>query len=485
MANVADFATGAQDILTNIDFTSMTPIQCYQLHSTNDVINILHGYYYLETSLYAAAPDGMQALPCITYIIKDGTQLRLYQELMYYDGNIQDDISDAFIGPITRYYRTNSSSQAWTEWEEIKNSLEPAGDSDTPIYINADGEAVPCSSLKGYLPLTAGEDYKLTGPLGLDGVMYGSTLPESGFEGQLFFLEDNETGLPIGGTAGQVLIKNSSADGDAYWSDVVALPEGGKAGQALIKNSTSDGDASWKDIVALPKGGSTGQIIVKNSATEGDASWQDFPELNYIPMNPDGIELYPASATAGHGGYIDFHYNGNSADHTSRIIESAEGVLQINGNTTVTMNGILTATKVYGAVYNDYAEFRDQKEFIEPGYCVASTDNGQIYKTTEKFQACDGIVSDTFGFAIGETDKCKTPLAVAGRVLAYYEGNREDYHSGDTVCAGPNGKICKMTREEIREWPDRIIGIVSEIPNYDTWGSNNIQVNNRIWIKVK
>jgi hypothetical protein len=30
---------------------------------------------------------------------------------------------------------------------------------------------------------------------------------------------------------------------------------GGTAGQALIKNSAADGDASWKDIVALPKGG--------------------------------------------------------------------------------------------------------------------------------------------------------------------------------------------------------------------------------------
>jgi hypothetical protein len=29
------------------------------------------------------------------------------------------------------------------------------------------------------------------------------------------------------------------------------------------------------------------------------------------------------------------------------------------------------------------------------------------------------IISDTFGFAIGESDVCKTPTAAAGRVLAY------------------------------------------------------------------
>jgi hypothetical protein len=96
---------------------------------------------------------------------------------------------------------------------------------------------------------------------------------------------------------------------------------------------------------------------------------------------------------------------------------------------------------------------------------------------------CDGIVSDTFGFAIGQTDTYQTPLAVAGRVLAYCEGNRYEYHAGDTVCAGPEGKVCKMTREEIKEYPDRIVGTVSEIPEYEKW--NGKKVDNRIWIKVK
>ena len=138
-----------------------------------------------------------------------------------------------------------------------------------------------------------------------------------------------------------------------------------------------------------------------------------------------------------------------------------------------------------GAAWNDYAEFRDQITTVEPGYCVASTNDGKVYKTTEKLQACDGIVSDTYGFAIGRSDTYQTPLAVSGRVLAYCEGNRYDYQAGDTVCAGPEGKVCKMTREEIKEWPDRIIGIVSEIPEYEVWGTGNTKVNGRIWIKVK
>lgn len=150
--------------------------------------------------------------------------------------------------------------------------------------------------------------------------------------------------------------------------------------------------------------------------------------------------------------------------HTGVYVDHATGVLM-------------------GAAWNDYAEYRDQWENIEPGYCVSSSDNGKVFKTMEKLAPCDGIVSDTFGYAIGKTDQYQTPLAVAGRVLAYCEGDRADYHAGDTVCAGPNGKICKMTREEIKEYPDRIIGVVSEIPEYEEW--NDKKVNNRIWIKVK
>ena len=42
-----------------------------------------------------------------------------------------------------------------------------------------------------------------------------------------------------------------------------------------------------------------------------------------------------------------------------------------------------------------------------------------------------------------------------------------------------------MTREEIKEYPDRIVGIVSEIPDYEIWGTGNVEVTGRIWIKIK
>ena len=139
---------------------------------------------------------------------------------------------------------------------------------------------------------------------------------------------------------------------------------------------------------------------------------------------------------------------------------------------------------LYGAVWNDYAEYRDQNEPLTAGHITYCDDDGKLKYTTERLQKFEGVVSDTFGFAIGETDECKTPLAVSGRALVYCDPE-DHFHSGDCVCAGPDGKAYRMTREEIAMYPDRIVGVVSEIPTYEHWGTGNVEVNGRIWIKVK
>ena len=157
--------------------------------------------------------------------------------------------------------------------------------------------------------------------------------------------------------------------------------------------------------------------------------------------------------------------------------------INVSGGNTSTQ-GIITGNKVRGAVFNDYAEYRESN-ILEAGYCVIETGKGNLIKSTERLQLGANIISDTFGFSIGETETAKTPIAVCGRVLAYPFEDVTLYTPGAAVCSGPDGKISLMTREEIKEWPDAIVGYVSEIPNYETWGSENINVNGRIWIKIK
>lgn len=57
--------------------------------------------------------------------------------------------------------------------------------------------------------------------------------------------------------------------------------------------------------------------------------------------NPSYIEF---TSTVGHGGYIDFHYNGSSNDYTSRIIEATSGTLSVNGAEIETNGATFTAT---------------------------------------------------------------------------------------------------------------------------------------------
>lgn len=149
-----------------------------------------------------------------------------------------------------------------------------------------------------------------------------------------------------------------------------------------------------------------------------------------------------------------------------------------------TQKGWIEGDLVTGAVWNDYAEYR-KAESIEPGRVVVESADGEMKLSTERLQPGAEIISDTFGFAIGETDEYKTPIAATGRVLAYPNEDRYSYPLGCAVCSGPNGTVSQMTREEIREYPERIIGTVSEIPEYKTWGTGNVEVNGRIWIRVK
>ena len=178
----------------------------------------------------------------------------------------------------------------------------------------------------------------------------------------------------------------------------------------------------------------------------------------------------------------------NAASNGSYATSLSLGV-QKNASTEYTAtlsasDGTWNATKVTGAVWNDYAEYRTA-ETIEPGRVVREDKDGVMKITTERLMPACEITSDTFGFAIGETDACKTPIAVAGRVLVYTDKDRYSFQLGDAVCSGPNGTVSRMIREEIREYPERIIGTVSEIPEYETWGTGNVEVNGRIWIKVR
>lgn len=75
-------------------------------------------------------------------------------------------------------------------------------------------------------------------------------------------------------------------------------------------------------------------------------------------ISPAAIELFPG-ASAGNGGYIDFHYNNSSADYTSRFIESPSGKVKLNGNTIFTTANIIALLNVNVTFENGIATYEN------------------------------------------------------------------------------------------------------------------------------
>ena len=200
-----------------------------------------------------------------------------------------------------------------------------------------------------------------------------------------------------------------------------------------------------------------------------------------------GTTLPTSGCTTG-----DLYFTPPIGDASSMVINSTTDKIYITGikaagDTTLYYNSDVYAqgSVLYGAAWNDYAEYRESFE-VNPGRVIIELGNGRLIRSTERLQPGAEIVSDTYGFVIGKGNpRCSTPVAVCGRVLAYTYEDRHTFAAGDAVCSGPNGTVSKMTREEIKEYPDRIIGTVSEIPEYETWGANNIKVHDRIWIRLR
>jgi hypothetical protein len=208
--------------------------------------------------------------------------------------------------------------------------------------------------------------------------------------------------------------------------------------------------------------------------------------------------MYDQTANGAPGTYLSVVGFGNGAGGHIEIAG------QWTGNSNLWMRGLrdccddwyswnriwCQGNSVTGAVWNDYAECR-QSDCNEPGRVVFEKGDDTLTKTEKRLQHFAGVISDTWGFSQGETDKAKTNIAVAGRVLVYTYQDRNNYKPGDCVCAAPNGTIDIMTREEIIKFPDRIVGTVSCVPDYEEWGGGKnadrdpVKVNDRIWIKVK
>lgn len=167
----------------------------------------------------------------------------------------------------------------------------------------------------------------------------------------------------------------------------------------------------------------------------------------------------------------------------AKLVMNKQG-LTIYGDTATT--GVIATT----LASNDYAENRSvcssDINNAKPGlvFTECEEENDTIRLTNDRLEPIPMVCSDTYGLLIGQRKENSIPVAISGRVLVYSYEDRKSYKLGDAVCSAPDGKISKMTREEIKEYPDRILGYVSCIPEYTKW-DNGVEVDNRIWIRLK
>ena len=273
---------------------------------------------------------------------------------------------------------------------------------------------------------------------------------------------------------GQLYINNNTQSGTSFYRIVY---ESGTWGIGISGNAATATTASTANTLGINATANLSnclQYIQQSSQTSGNdlpaASWHHVLKMNHGTGDTQYKRLMA----------FDFW--------NAKTVKTA--VAAGDGKVGTWYKFWLEGDAVTSAVWNDYAECREA-DTVEAGYVLCETGNDSLVKTVERLQHFAGVSSDTWGFSQGETEKAKTPIAVAGRVLVYPYQDRNNYKPGDCVCAAPGGNVDIMTREEIINYPDRIVGTVSCVPKYDTWGGGEnadrepVKVNGRIWIKVR
>lgn len=169
-----------------------------------------------------------------------------------------------------------------------------------------------------------------------------------------------------------------------------------------------------------------------------------------------------------------------AGDTTVTIVDT----LTVNGTGTSSFAGNITAAKVYGAVWNDIADYleTDNEVKVEFGKVYVRTKQGE---TRQSVKPCEkgiiGIASDTYGMSVGKKGKGKKeiPIALAGIVLAYCD---KAYEPGTPLTASRNGKVTKMYWWEKLLFPERIVATYYKPERAKKW--NGVVVNGRHWVKI-
>ena len=125
--------------------------------------------------------------------------------------------------------------------------------------------------------------------------------------------------------------------------------------------------------------------------------------------------------------------------------------LSVKGNASI--DGNLTANRVFNAVFMDIAEAYIPGEELEPGDIVEIREDNQVYKCKEFSLSVVGVVSDQYAVCYGATEKelqegTKVAVGLIGKVPVKVVGT---VYPGDRILAGENGVGYVISKEEYSE----------------------------------
>lgn len=132
-------------------------------------------------------------------------------------------------------------------------------------------------------------------------------------------------------------------------------------------------------------------------------------------------------------------------------------------------DGYFYATRVYNAVYNDYAECFKAAEYENiPKNRIVELKNNKVYIASPESNAVIGVVSDSYGYMLyGSEEEIKSglkiPVGMAGTLFVDSEDNVDVININKFVCSGIDGKARVINFGEAYKYEGCIVGKIIDI----------------------
>ena len=201
-----------------------------------------------------------------------------------------------------------------------------------------------------------------------------------------------------------------------------------------------------------------------------------------VPYDYDFWQYSSVSRVSGYTGNLDknFWYSGDGnpdGKERNRALKNDPPT----ETTRLNYNGYFYATKVFNAVYNDYAEYFEKgSNNLEPGDVLEVNDDGKYVKSSsENSKRVVGVYSDTFGHLLGGNGdgndvKDFVPVGLAGRVNVKVVG---DIEPGDLLVSSSIPGVAM--KKNAFSFTGTVIGKALEFHNGDSVDRIKMLIMNR------